>query len=157
MFERYKLLNRKQKDRESFEQFWGALTALASTCTKRETDKAEWIKDIFICNMKNTETQRKLLSATISSSEALNQSLIEEKGNFNHQNLTNMARSSTNGSTFKSFNSYNQIKKEPSLNIERSNACMKYGNPFTKGHLNVSPANDITKKLLLQRTVCQAM
>ena len=79
-FERYKLLNRKQKDRESYEQFWGALTDLASKCNIKESDEAEWIRDIFICNMKNTDTQRKLLSATISPSEALNQALIDEKG-----------------------------------------------------------------------------
>ena len=145
-FERYKLLNRKQKDRESYEQFWGALTDLASTCNIKESDEAEWIRDIFICNMKNTDTQRKLLSATISPSEALNQALIDEKGYFNHQKLTNMSRSSTNGTTFKSFSNHNHIKKEPSLNIERSNSCMKCGNTFTKGHLNVCPAKDITCK-----------
>ena len=96
--------------------------------------------------MKTTETQRKLLSARISPSEALNQAFIDGKGYFNHQKLIDMARSSTNGPTFKSFNSHNQIKKEPSLNIERSNTCMKCGNPFTKGHLNVCPANNITCK-----------
>ena len=143
-FERYKLLNRKQNDRESYEQFWGALTDLASTCNIKESDKAEWIRDIFICNMKNTDTQRKLLSATISPSEALNQALIDEKGYFNHQKLTNMSRSSTNGTTFKSFSNHNQIKKEPSLNIERSNSCMKCRNTFTKGNLNLCPAKDIT-------------
>ena len=57
-----------------------------------------------------------------------------------------MSRSSTNGKTFKSFKNHNQIKKEPSLNIERSNSCMKYGHAFTKGHLNVCPAKDITCK-----------
>ena len=57
-----------------------------------------------------------------------------------------MARSSTNGSTFKSFNNHNQIKKESSLNIDHSNACMRCGNPFTKGHLNVCPAKDIICK-----------
>ena len=145
-FERYKLLNRKQKDRELYEQFWGALTDLASTCNSKESDDAEWIRDIFICNLKNTDTQRKLLSATISQSEALNQALIDEKGYFNHQKLTNMSRSSTNGTIFISFNNCNQIKKEPSLNIERSNSCMKCGNVFTKGHLNVCPAKDITCK-----------
>ena len=34
-FERYKLINRKQKDRESYQQFWGALTDLASTTTRQ--------------------------------------------------------------------------------------------------------------------------
>ena len=38
--ERYKLLNRKERERESFEQFWGALTDLASTCNFRESEEA---------------------------------------------------------------------------------------------------------------------
>ena len=88
-FERYKLLNRKQKDRESYEQFWGALADLAII---KESDEAEWIGDIFICNMKKTDTQRKLLSTTISPSEAFNHALIDEKGYFNHQKLTNTSR-----------------------------------------------------------------
>ena len=96
--------------------------------------------------MNNTDTQRKLLSASISPSEALNQVLIDEKGYFNHQKLTNMSRSSTNGTTFESFNNHNQIKNEPSVNIERSNSYMKCGNTFTKGHLNDCPAKDITCK-----------
>ena len=29
------------------------------------------------------------------------------------------------------------------MNIERSNTCMKGGNAFTKGHLNVCPAKEI--------------
>ena len=145
-FKKYKLLNGKQKDRESYEQFWGALTDLAITCNIKETDEAEWIKDIFICNMKNTDTQRKLMSATTSPSEALNQALTDKKGYFNHQKLTNMSRLSTKGTIFKSFNNHNQIKKEPSLNIERSNSCMKYGNAFTKGYLNICPAKDNTCK-----------
>ena len=136
-FESYKVVNSKQKDRESCEQFWGALTDLASTCKTRENDEAEWIKDIFVCNMRNTDTQRKLLSARISPTEAFNQALIDEKGYFNYQKLINIARSFANGPTFKSFNNHDQIKKEPSLNIERSNAYMKCGNSFTKGHLNV--------------------
>ena len=31
-FERHKLLNRKQRDRESLEQFWGALAEMAKKC-----------------------------------------------------------------------------------------------------------------------------
>ena len=53
-FERYNLLNRKQKDRESHEQFWGELTDFASVCNIWENDEAEWIRNTFICNMKNT-------------------------------------------------------------------------------------------------------
>ena len=96
--------------------------------------------------MRNTDTQRKLHSATISPTEALNQALIDEKGCFSHQKLTNIARSLTNRTTFNFFNNHNQVKKEPSLNIERSNTCMKCGNAFTKGHVNVCPAKGITCK-----------
>ena len=49
-FERYKLSNRKQKYKESFEKFWGTLTNIASTCKIIESDEAEWIRDVFICN-----------------------------------------------------------------------------------------------------------
>ena len=69
-----------------------------------------------------------------------------QKSYFNHRKLIIMARSLTNGPTFKSFNSNNQIKKEPSFNIERSNACMKCRNRLTKEHLNVCPVKETTCK-----------
>ena len=61
-------------------------------------------------------------------------------------------------STFKSngyssnepFNHFN-IKREPALNIERSNTCMKCGGTFSKGHLAVCPAKDRTCKLCKYR------
>ena len=53
-FERYNLLNRKQKDRESYEKIWGALTDLASLFNIREIDKADYIRDVFICNMRKS-------------------------------------------------------------------------------------------------------
>ena len=49
----------------------------------------------------------------------------------------------TKGSTFKSFNVNNHVKKEPSLNVERSNMCMNCGNPFTAGYLNFCPAREV--------------
>ena len=57
-FKRYKLLNRKPKDRKSYEQFWGVLTHLASMCNIKENDEVEWIRDVFICNMRHTDTRR---------------------------------------------------------------------------------------------------
>ena len=52
---------------------------LASTYKLRESDEAERIRDLFICNMRDSETQRKLLSAIISPSKALSQALIDKK------------------------------------------------------------------------------
>ena len=91
LFERYKILNRKQRGRDSFKQLWVALTDLASTCNIRESDVAERIRDFF-CNLRNSVTQRQLLTEAISPSEALSQTLTDKKGYFNHQKLTNMAK-----------------------------------------------------------------
>ena len=46
-FERYKLLSRKQKDRESYEQIWGALSDLARSCEIGINAEQEWIRDVF--------------------------------------------------------------------------------------------------------------
>ena len=142
-FERHKLLNRKQRDRESLEQFWGALAEMAKRCNI-PTGEDEWIRDIFINNMKNSNIQRKLLTETLPPLEALNVALIDEKGITNHIKMTSTFKS--NGySSNKSFNHFN-VKREATLNIERTNTCMKCGGNFTKGHLAVCPAKDTTCK-----------
>ena len=63
-FERHKLLNRKQRDRESLEHFWDALAEMAKKCDITAVGE-EWIRDIFINNMKNYDIQRKLLTETL--------------------------------------------------------------------------------------------
>ena len=47
-FERYKLLSRKQKDRESYEQLWGALSDLARSCEIGINAEQEWIREVLI-------------------------------------------------------------------------------------------------------------
>ena len=143
-FERYKLLSRKLKDRKSYEQFWGALSDLARSCKIAINAEQEWIRDVFIFNMKNCDLQRRLLSETLNPVDALNQAIIEEKGYYNHLKLTNMTRSfNTTGSSGRVYKNFNNVKKESSLNIERSNTCMISGNAFTNGHLNVCPVKEI--------------
>ena len=52
-----------------------------------------------------------------------------------------MTRSfNTTGSSGRVYKNFNNVKKEPNLNIKRSNTCIKCGNAFTNGHLNVCPA-----------------
>ena len=54
-----------------------------------------------------------------------------------------MTRSfNTTGSSGRVYKNFYNVKKEPSLSIERSNTCMKCGNAFTKGHLKVCPAKE---------------
>ena len=78
-FERYKLLSRKQNDMESYEQFWGALSDLARSCEIGINAEQEWIRDVFIFNMKNCYLQRRLLSETLNPVNALNQAIIDKK------------------------------------------------------------------------------
>ena len=74
-------LSRKQKDRESYEQFWGALSDLARVCKIGINAEQEWIKDVFIFSMRNCELQWWLLSKTLNPVDALNQAKIERKNN----------------------------------------------------------------------------
>ena len=140
-FERHKLLNRKQRDRESLEQFWGALAEMAKKCDIAAGEE-EWIRDIFINNMKNYDIQRKLLTETLPPREALNVALIDEKEILNHLKLTNNFKS--NGSSVHKSHSHFNVKREPTLNIEKTNNCMKCGGIFSKSHLAVCPAKDTT-------------
>ena len=49
-------------------------------------------------------------------------------------------RVKSNGSSVpKSYNQFN-VKREPTLNIERNNTCMKWGHTFSKVHLAVCSA-----------------
>ena len=85
--------------------------------------------------MKNCDLQRRLLPKTLNPVDALNQAITYEKGYYNHLKLMNMTRSSI-GSSGRVYKNFNTVKKEPSLNIEKSSTCMKCGNAFPKGHLN---------------------
>ena len=77
-FERHNLLNRKQREREYLEHFWGALAEMAKKCDIAAGEE-EWIRDIFINNMKNYDIQRKLLTELLPPREALNVALIDER------------------------------------------------------------------------------
>ena len=68
-FERYILLSRKQKDRESFEQFWAAISELTRTCQIELNAEQQ---DVFILNMGNCNPQWRLLSETLNPVDALN-------------------------------------------------------------------------------------
>ena len=105
-------------------------------------EEEEWIRDIFISNMKNYDIQRKLLTETLPPREALNVALIDEKGILNHLKLTNNCKS--NGSSVHKPYSQFTVKREPALNIEKSNTCMMCGGTFSKGHLAICPAKDTT-------------
>ena len=84
----------------------------------------------------------KVLTETFPTREAVNEALIEKKGILNHLKLTNNFKS--NGSSVHKPHSHFTVKREPTLNIEKSNTCVKCGGNFSKGHLAVFPAKDTT-------------
>ena len=62
--------------------------------------------------MKNCDLQRRLLSETLNPMDALNQSIIDEKGYYKHLKLTNMTRSfNTTGSSGRVYKKFNNVKK----------------------------------------------
>ena len=72
--------------------------------------------------MKNCDLQPTLLSETLNPVDALNQTIIDEKGYYNQLKITNMTRSfNTTGSSGRVYKNFRNVKKEPSLNIEKSN------------------------------------
>ena len=103
-------MSRKQKDRESYEQLGGALSDLLRSCEIGINAEQEWIRDVFIFNMKNCDLQRRLLSETLTPMDALNQAIIDEKGYYNHLKLTNMTRSfDTTGSSGRVYKNFNNV------------------------------------------------
>ena len=73
--------------------------------------------------MRSCDLQLRLVLEALSPVDAFNQAIIDEKGYYNHLKLTNMTRANNN-------KNFNTVKKEPSMNIEKSNPCMKCGNFF---------------------------
>ena len=84
--------------------------------------------------MRNSETQRKLLPATISTSEVLSQALIDKKRVLESSEAKNYARIDQQ-TKLQVIQSKSPNKEGSKPQIERSNTCMKCGNPFTKGYL----------------------
>ena len=80
------------------------------------------------------------MTETLPPREALNLAFIDEKEILNHLKLTNNFKSKE-PPVDKSHNHF-IIKREPTLNIERSNTCMKCGGTFSKGYLAFCPAKD---------------
>ena len=48
-----------------------------------------------------------------------------------------------NNNSGKVYKNFDTVKKTPSLNIEKSNACLECGKGFTKGLLNGCPAKEV--------------
>ena len=97
--------------------------------------------------MKNTEIERTHVSATINPSVALIQALIVAKAILINR-IDNYGVNFYQCVDFKIFYAQNKIREQPNLNwlFQKRYSSMKCANAFTKGHLNVCPAKDITGK-----------
>ena len=104
------------KDRESLEQFWGALAEMAKKCDTSSGEE-ESIHYFFIINKKNYEIQRNLSTANLPPpplQEALNVALVDEKGISNQLKMTRSCKS-PNPVNNTAANVYRITKKEVQL------------------------------------------
>ena len=108
--------------------------------------KEEWLREIFVNNMRNYENQRKLLIETLPPQEVLNVGLIDEKAISNHLTMTNNFKSSYSvyNNTVNKHQTFN--KQAPTLAVDSRNSSMKH-KKLVKGHLAVCPVKDAIRIL----------
>ena len=105
---------------------------MAKNCKLGELE-SELVRDIFITNMRNVESQKKLCIEYLTPENVLSYVLVHNKGTKIHQQYLK----------FPTYNAIPQyVKNEPTLNIVETNKCRNCGQQFKKGHLITFPARD---------------
>ena len=95
-FDRYVLFSRKQKKRESVEQFYSILKELAENCDFESREEVI-IKNISITNMLDDDIQRELLRDTVDPERALSIAVNNEMGHQNQQRISSNNNNNANG------------------------------------------------------------
>ena len=88
IFVRSMLLTTKQSKRESIEHFFGKLMKLSENCELGNQDDT-LIRDVFIANMQDSESQKELLKETLEPAQALRLAINLEIGQRNQLQISN--------------------------------------------------------------------
>ena len=89
-FERYMLLTTKQMKGESIELFYVNLKEMSVNCQLgNQEDTLIIIRDLFIADMQDSETQKELLKETVEPAHALRLAINMELGQWNQLQITN--------------------------------------------------------------------
>ena len=81
-YDRFVFFSSKHQKGESVENFYGRLIGQAENCSLGN-EETTLIRDAFILNMRDNETQKELLSETVEPTKALEAAIQMERG---HQN-----------------------------------------------------------------------
>ena len=127
--DRQNLLNRKQKDDASLEQFCHALNGLAANCDF-STQTTRLVCNIFVSNIKNTLVQERLFTEPKDNpEEALKCVVAFEQGAQQKKTIRVKTR---------------KIKEEPVFAVYKNSECYKCGEkPFTMGHQKICKAKNV--------------
>ena len=93
-YDRFVFYSCKQQKGESVESFYGRLIELAENCTLG-SEETTLIRDAFILNMIDHETQKELLKETAEPSKALEIAIQMDMGAQNHQKINQNLMSGT--------------------------------------------------------------
>ena len=152
-YDRFVLYSCKQQKGESVESFYGRLIELAENCNLG-SEETTLIRDAFILNMLDHETQKELLKETVDPPKALeiaiqmemgaqnqqkiNQNLMSGNTSVNYINNNSMRNRNANGpSTKRDFTRYASIPK----NYQYTSICMDCGLRWSHNHKQICPAN----------------
>ena len=106
IFDRYVFFSRKQKKGETAEQFYSILKELVENCDF-ENREGVIIRDIFITNKLDDDTQRELLRDTVDPERALSIAVNMEMGNQNQQRISSSNDNGAANNTINAIQSYN--------------------------------------------------
>ena len=113
-YEMYQMLLRKQKEGENLESFYAELSGMAARCNLG-TRERKMVRDIFIFNIRNRDTQNELCRETKTPEEALRIAMSYERGDKYAKSYKGVASGST-GMAYSSPGGSLQTKTEPISN-----------------------------------------
>ena len=143
----------KQQKGESVESFYGRLIELAENCNLG-SEETTLIRDAFILNMLDRETQKELLKETVEPPKALeiaiqmemgaqnqqkiNQNLMSGNTSVNFINNNSIRNRNANGpSTKRDFTRYPTVPQ----NYQYTSVCTDCGLRWSHNHKQICPAN----------------
>ena len=152
-YDRFVFYSCKQQKGESVESFYGRLIDQAENCILG-SEETSLIRDAFILNMIDHETQKELLKETVEPSKALKIAIQMEMGAQNQQKINQNLMPATNSVNI--VNNYpirnrnantQQLKRDftryPTVpqNYQYSSICMNCGLGWSHNHRQICPAN----------------
>ena len=152
-YDRFIFYSCKQQKGEYVENFYGRLTEQAENCSLR-SEETSLIRDAFILNMIDHETQKELLKETVEPSKALEIAIQMKMAAQNKQKINQILMSTTNSvNVVNNYQTRNrnanaqQHKRDftryPTVpqNYQYSSICLNCGLRWSQNHRQICPAN----------------